>query len=276
MYPPYTKLLWPAMQVPAYKECVVGSWELEHVTQVFQVPGYFTRHHHTVTDCWRLMQSRQTWMSLTPFELESQAHHAAEAYGHVVVAGLGMGMLLYNLCRSKRIRRITVLESDSDVLAIMNESCDISSWTTYTGRAVEFVICDALKWRPQISDSDDDKVQTLLADIWPNFADENLRDDLLAMQDNIGATLVGAWGQEGDFLHWLGSTGRRPPVTMRDWKDYQAELGFRLVGGSNKNYPLAAQTAVWRQIEFSWMNQANRLIEVLGGNVSIENTVTAK
>ena len=86
--PPY-----PALKVPEYKVGKYSKWTLDRFDENVLIHGYFTgvqpANHN-----YRLKKANTIWMSLTPMELESQSHHALAAYGHTVVMGLGMGILL--------------------------------------------------------------------------------------------------------------------------------------------------------------------------------------
>jgi spermidine synthase len=59
-------------------------------------------------------------MSLSPVEIESLAPHVAHMRGHVVIAGLGIGLALYNALLRTAVRRITVVERDPEVIALFD------------------------------------------------------------------------------------------------------------------------------------------------------------
>jgi predicted membrane-bound spermidine synthase len=59
-------------------------------------------------------------MSLSPVEVESLAPHVPHMRGHVVIAGLGMGLALYNALRRPAVWRVTVVERDPEVIALFD------------------------------------------------------------------------------------------------------------------------------------------------------------
>lgn len=56
------------------------------------------------------------WMSLTPAELLSLRVGTRKARGHVIVAGLGMGHQLAEVCKRKNVERVTLVEKDQDII----------------------------------------------------------------------------------------------------------------------------------------------------------------
>lgn len=109
-------LPWPAIKVPTYQTRRVGAWELRRQNQPV-LRGYF-RGLQACTENYLLMRDNRVWMSLSPVEIESLAPHVAHMRGHVVIAGLGMGLALYNALLRPAVRQITVLELDSEVIAL--------------------------------------------------------------------------------------------------------------------------------------------------------------
>ena len=79
--------------------------------------GYF-RGQQTAAENYVLTRSDWVWMSLSPVEIESLAPHVAHIRGHVVIAGLGMGLALYNALLRPAVRRVTVVERDADVITL--------------------------------------------------------------------------------------------------------------------------------------------------------------
>jgi hypothetical protein len=105
-------LPWPAIKVPTYQTRRVGAWELRRQNQPV-LRGYF-RGLQACTENYLLMRDNRVWISLSPVEIESLAPRVAHMRGHVVIAGLGMGLALYNALLRPAVRQITVLELDSE------------------------------------------------------------------------------------------------------------------------------------------------------------------
>jgi hypothetical protein len=107
-------LPWPEIRVPPYRTGHVGEWELKRQRQSV-LRGYF-RGLQTCTENYLLMRDNRVWMSLSPVEIESLAPHVAQMRGHVVIAGLGIGLALSNALLRPPVRRVTVLECDNEVI----------------------------------------------------------------------------------------------------------------------------------------------------------------
>jgi len=59
------------------------------------------------------------WMSDTPMEQESLMVPSAIAEGNVLIIGLGLGLLPQLLRKRRRVRKITIIEREADVLALV-------------------------------------------------------------------------------------------------------------------------------------------------------------
>lgn len=96
----------------------VGDWELKRQFQPV-LRGYF-RGLQTATENYLLTRGGRVWMSLSPVEIESLAPHIPHMRGHVVIAGLGMGLALHNALLRPAVRRFTVVECDAEVIALFD------------------------------------------------------------------------------------------------------------------------------------------------------------
>jgi hypothetical protein len=81
--------------------------------------------------------------------------------GHVVIAGLGMGLALYNALLRPTVRRVTVLDRDPEVVALFEAIRD-PDWPCADRFRIEQA--DARIWRLPAP------VDYLYADIWENSA----------------------------------------------------------------------------------------------------------
>lgn len=130
------------------------------------------------------------WMSLVPMEIESQEIGIAAARGHTAVLGLGMGWCAANVALNPAVERVTVVERDPEILALV-EALGVFAQLPAPARAkIELVRGDALRWRP------DGAVDSLQADVWARFVEPRKWDEIRRMQDNIGAAGLYFWGQE--------------------------------------------------------------------------------
>ena len=131
-----------------------------------------------------------TWMSLSPHEIESQELGCRHAHGHTVVMGLGMGWAALNIACNARVRRVTVVERDPEVIDLFRHCGALRALPVEIAAKVRIVEADALAWRA------DEPVDFLHADIWRTLAEPDTVDHVRRMQANLGAACIYFWGQE--------------------------------------------------------------------------------
>src|SRR6478736_1911101 len=74
--------------VPRYRPIRLGQWELR-VSEMNLVPGYWSGAV-LVQRMAALQRGTQTWMSMTPYEIESQEIGGRLSRGEVLICGLGI------------------------------------------------------------------------------------------------------------------------------------------------------------------------------------------
>ena len=216
-------LPWPEVRVPHYRTGRVGTWELKRQFQPV-LRGYF-RGLQTAAENYVLTRSDWVWMSLSPVEIESLAPHVANMRGHVVIAGLGMGLALYNALLRPAVRRVTVVERDADVIALFEAIRD-PDWPC----ADRFMIerADARTWRSPAL------VDYLYADIWDKLGAPEAAADTRAMCRNVRPKSAGYWGMEANFVSFLAHNRCRPPVTRSQFQAWARTLGVPIAAYDNR------------------------------------------
>lgn len=184
-----------ALHMPAYREGVVGRWKLTRT-------GFcFDRGYHsglwTVFGMPVLMRASgkdaakwETWMSLTPHEIESQELGCRYAVGHTVVMGLGMGWVAVNIALNPAVSRVTIIERDPEVIELFYRSQAMAGLPDSVVDKIRIVQDDALVWIPE------EKVDFLYADIWLCLEEPQALEDVRRMQANVAADSIYFWGQE--------------------------------------------------------------------------------
>lgn len=104
-------------------------------------------------------------MSDTPDEYLDHADFIRAAHGNVLIAGLGLGMVLQEVCRRVEVQSVTVVEKSPDVIALVGP--------TYKKRyphKLNLVEADIFTWevRPR------PKFDITWFDIWDNLCTDNL------------------------------------------------------------------------------------------------------
>ena len=216
-------LPWPAIKVPTYQTRRVGAWELRRQNQPV-LRGYF-RGLQACTENYLLMRDNRVWMSLSPVEIERLAPHVAHMRGRVVIAGLGMGLALYNALLRPAVRQITVLELDSEVIALF--AAIMRPDMAGSGRfSIEQV--DARDWRTTES------VDFLYADIWDKIGALEAAADTRIMCRNMRPKSAGYWGMEADFVSFLARNRCKPPVTQSQFRTWARALGVPIAAYNNR------------------------------------------
>lgn len=68
-----------------------------------------------------LKHNKDVWMSITPNEILTMEKSINEANGDVLVIGLGLGYYPYMISLSNKVRSITIIEKDKDVIELFNK-----------------------------------------------------------------------------------------------------------------------------------------------------------
>jgi hypothetical protein len=216
-------LPWPEIRLPPYRAGRVGAWELRRQFQPV-LRGYF-RGLQTATENYLLTRGDRLWMSLSPVEIESLAPHVAHMRGHVVIAGLGMGLALYNALLRPAVRQITVLECDPEVIALFDAIRD-PEWPRPDRFAI--VQADARAWRSI------EPVDYLYADIWDQLGASEAAPDTRAMCRNLRPKSAGYWGMEANFVSFLAHNRCKPPVTRPQFRAWAHRLGLPIAVYDNR------------------------------------------
>lgn len=203
------------LHMPDYLDGRVGRWKL--------IRGGFSLDRGYYSGLWGVSgmpvllrdadgdgQTWETWMSLSPHEIESQELGCRYAQGHTVVMGLGMGWVAVNMALSPKVDRVTVIERDPEVIDLFKQSQALDGLPPEIAGKVRIILADALEWRP------DAPVDFLYADIWQHLEEPQTLDDVRRMQENVQAGQIYFWGQEL-IIHSLAGTPREACADEAEW-----------------------------------------------------------
>ena len=231
--------------MPRYPDGQWGEWRISH-TGTGIVPGYYTpqwlvsgapvlaRRRPQLPDAW------DTWMSLTPHEIESQEPACRYARGHTAVMGMGLGWISLNVALNPAVTRVTVVERDPQMLAFFQTLGVLTQVAPEIQSKIHLVEADALMWVP------DEPVDFLYADIWRDLGEANALADVRAMQRQVQAQTVYYWGQELRlYLEYRRRFGAQAPLERpRLEACAAADLGLPLLLPWDLDYPELIQKAV--------------------------------
>jgi len=197
------KKLWTTdLFMPRYRSGEIGPWKINPGGQLVNDWGYYTGQClvEMLPSLVRKVKSRvnmdgdhwETWMSLTPHEIESQELGCRHAFKHTVIMGLGMGWIAANVALNPHVTKVTVVELDPAVIELFKNSGALESLPLSVQRKITIINANAMEWRPAAMEA----VNFLYADIWLHLAEPDALAQVRQMQVNIQAEKIYYWGQE--------------------------------------------------------------------------------
>lgn len=92
-----------------YDEIILGDYMREKTPF-----GYFNEDFHFLS----LKEKGTTWMSVTPHEINTMKENVKEAYGDVIVLGLGLGYFPFMISNKPNVKTITIIENNANIVDI--------------------------------------------------------------------------------------------------------------------------------------------------------------
>lgn len=138
-------------------------------------PGIYTKLQHS---------KRGLVMSDTPDEIQDHIPAVLHARGHVLLNGLGLGMVLAGMLKRDDVERVTVVEIDADVIALVAPHL--------RDRRVEIVNADAFIYKLPKGI----RYGAVWHDIWDDLCTDNL-PEMSKLKRKYGkrADWQGCWGE---------------------------------------------------------------------------------
>ena len=110
----------------------------------------------------RLMRDREVIMSNTPDEINDALYFIYNDCGHVLINGLGLGVVVNALLAKESVTKITIIEQSEDVIKLVAPHI--------TDKRVEIIHADAFKYNPP----KDAVYDAVWHDIWDYITSENI------------------------------------------------------------------------------------------------------
>ena len=106
-------------------------------------------------------------MSDTRMERHTNAEFTYKANGRVLVAGLGLGLILFAIADKPNVERIVVVEKSQDVIDLIGPTLRAK----FDDR-LEIICADIFDWKPEKGT----RFDTIYFDIWPRACTDNLEE----------------------------------------------------------------------------------------------------
>lgn len=231
-------LPYPKVAVPPYREASGPNWRFS----AFFLPacaGYFHGPRPIDWMNWGLARDHRTWMSLTPWEIESQLPVLGVARGTVAVCGLGMGLIAYAIAHLPGVDAVVIVERDPEVVEVFKQFSGYDDWDVRD--RVKIVLSDAMD--PALADRLG-PVDVLYADIWPYLRMDCMVPDMQRIHKAIPAPVCGYWGQELDAVDWATGRGVRvDDFAAEHFRAFCEDTGLPLYGLEEPSYPALCRMA---------------------------------
>lgn len=124
----------------------------------------------------RLSVDGELMMTDTDMEKSSNQEFVNAANGEVLVAGLGIGLIIFNALNKPEVKHITIVEKYQDVIDLVSPY--------FKDTRVSFICADILEWRPEKGK----KYDTIYFDIWPTICVDNL-DEIKFLHNSFKSKL---------------------------------------------------------------------------------------
>lgn len=112
----------------------------------------------------KLHVNGELMMSDTGMERISNKPFIKNANGDVLIAGLGIGLIVYNILENKNITSITIIEKYQNVIDLVSPN--------FNDPRITYINADIFEWKP----AKGVKYDTIYFDIWPQICTDNLKD----------------------------------------------------------------------------------------------------
>jgi len=132
----------------------------------------------------RLRVRGQLMMSDTHMEKRTNTVFCRKAKGHVLVAGLGLGLILKAIHDNPEVTHVTVVEKYQDVVDLVGPAMQ-----ALFGDRLTIVTADIFEWRPVKGT----RFDTIYFDIWPDLSTDTLKE-MARLHQRFGPWLAaGGW-----------------------------------------------------------------------------------
>lgn len=151
----------------------------------------------------RLMHRGEVVMSDTYMEKRTNISFCANAYGDVLIGGLGIGMIIMAIQDDEGVKSITVLEKHQEVIDMITAQLPFND-------KVKIICADVFKWKPEKGQ----KFDCIYMDIWNYVNSDTYQYEMKPLKRKYG--------------HYLKNKDESPNRFNKCWAEWQAKNNRRL------------------------------------------------
>ena len=111
-----------------------------------------------------VLEGDTIWMSIIPHEIETMKEPINNAFGHVLVLGLGLGYYLFHVLNKKEVKSVEIVEKDKRIISLFNKYL-INKFPHI--EKINIIHDDALNYL----NKNKKKYDYIFSDIWHNVGD---------------------------------------------------------------------------------------------------------
>lgn len=179
-----------------------GKWKLQRFT-VERGNFFAMKDGITPGTYMRLTHNGECVMSDTNMEKRTNMDFVYNAYGDVLIGGLGIGMIILAIQDKPEVKSITVIEKNQEVINMVASQLNFNE-------KVKIICADVFEWKPE----KDTKYDVSYMDIW-NWINEDVYEREMKPLKR-------------KYARFLRSKAENPNRYNKCWAEYQARTGRRL------------------------------------------------
>ena len=146
----------------------------------------------------RLIVNGETMMSNTPMEKRTSANFVHNAYGDVLICGLGIGLVIMPLLESEKVKSITVIEKYQDVI-----DCVFPQIKKYDiENKINLIHQDCFDFTTK------EKFDTIFIDIWANINSDIYKEEMLPLKRKYRKFLSDYGKEHKNIFVWAENEAR--------------------------------------------------------------------
>lgn len=151
----------------------------------------------------KLTHNGEVVMSNTDMEKRTNRHFVLNAHGDVLIGGLGIGMIVVAIQSSDKVKSITIIEKNQEVIDIVANQLSLND-------KVHIINADVFKWKP----GKEQRFDCIYMDIWNYVNSDVYHEEMKPLKRKYG--------------HYLKPITESPNRFNSCWAEWYAKNNRRL------------------------------------------------